>query len=214
MTQVRCYYHIYADGAWERIVDEFLRAWARSGVDTLPLNVGIVGSSANREAVKLHLQQMRPDAVVVAEAERGWEQVTLDQMHFDALHAVASDEEVYYLYAHTKCSAYPQGDLGENWRREMTWWNVVHADLAVAALDAGAHVAGIHWMQGLEGQPHYFGGNFWWARATVLAAIGFPGHASRYDAETWVGTAEHVVPEFKLHVLHYGFIGEDAPEPL
>jgi hypothetical protein len=205
------FYHVYADGLWEPIVDEHLRAWRRSGLDGSPLMLGIVGAPKNRAAVIKHFRAAKVKFSVCAEVERGWEQVTLDQLHRWA--QALGDEEAFILYAHTKCAAYPQ-DVGDNWRAEMAWYNVVEADKAIAMLESGCHCAGIHWMQGIEGQPHFYGGNYWWVRASAARLLSSCPNESRYSAELWVGSLMHVLPGFRPGVLAVGFIGEGAPQAI
>jgi hypothetical protein len=56
----------------------------------------------------------------------------------------------------------------------------------------GAYEAvGSHWLTAEEFpesvQIPFFGGNFWWARSSVLVRAGMPDMATRWHAEAWLG---------------------------
>ena len=178
------FYHVYADGAWEAPVDEHLHALTVSGLlDNLDdVFVGIVGLPENRASVK-----ERFPAVVVAEADEGWEQVTLQK-----LHDYAHNHEAKVFYAHTK-GAYQVDDYRMLWRVAMTYDTVTRWRECVDALDF-VGVAGPYWLDSAMPEhsehKHFFGGNFWWARTNYLRALPPVEVEHRWQAEGWIGLAD------------------------
>jgi hypothetical protein len=64
----------------------------------------------------------------------------------------------------------------------------------VANLEAGFDAAGPHWLNCPMGHnQHYFGGNFWWAKAAFINTLppmaeNATEHQQFYEAEVWLGT--------------------------
>ena len=177
------FYHVYADGDWEAPASEHLHALTVSGLlDTLDdLFVGIVGAPENRARVRDAFP-----AVVVAEADEGWEQLTLQK-----LHDYAHNHEAKIFYAHTK-GAYQPDELRALWRVSMTHDTVTRWRECVDALDH-VGVAGPYWLDSAMPEhsehKHFFGGNFWWARTNYLRALPPVGVQHRWQAEGWIGLA-------------------------
>src|ERR1035437_1944977 len=116
------YYHIWADGDWMPIVNEHLLALKRSGLyDRLAtgLNVGIVGDWRQRDDVIAFIEDHCMRYHVVAEANDGWEQLTIDALAHDA-NSVHRNTDGYVLYAHTKGCA-NSGEFPDRWRKMMTY---------------------------------------------------------------------------------------------
>jgi len=177
------FYHVYADGVWEAPVEEHLHALTVSGLleNLDDVFVGIVGSRENRAAVK-----ERFPAVVIAEADTGWEQLTLLK-----LHDYAMKHEGKIFYAHTK-AAHQDDEYRAKWRRAMTYDTVTRWRECVDALDV-VGVAGPYWMSSRDSEhkdhQKFFGGNFWWARTNYLRALPPVGLEHRWQAEGWIGLA-------------------------
>jgi len=175
------FYHVYADGVWEAPVEEHLHALTVSGLLENPddVFVGIVGSRENRAAVK-----ERFPAVVIAEADTGWEQLTLLK-----LHDYAMKHEGKIFYAHTK-GAFMPGTLRDEWRQTMTYDTVTRWVDCVEALDSH-DMAGSFWMTSdrdeHKNHKSFFGGNFWWANTHYLRSLSRVGTDDRWQAEGWVG---------------------------
>lgn len=114
------FYHVYADGDWKPIVDEHLRALRSSGLyDVLgAFNVGIVGQPAQRDAVRDMIERHCMRYSVVAEADEGWEQITVNALVRWSAEPTSKRNGVV-LYAHTKGAAFP-GKFPDRWRRAMT----------------------------------------------------------------------------------------------
>lgn len=181
------YYHVYADGRWHTPVAQHVEALRTSGLlDELEFfRIGIVGSDTNRREVKETL----PFAEVVAEAEDGWEQHTLNELYDWAL-TVPVPHSV--LYAHTK-GAWSGGELAYLWRVSMTH-DTVDNWREVVALLATHDAVGPFWMDSdrhehLE-HKFFFGGNFWWANTHYLRKLPPLRWEHRFQAEGWVGLAE------------------------
>jgi len=77
------FYHVYADGGWREPVTEHLQAIKQSGLDEYlnGFHVGIVGSGNNRVQVIEELDKSGLPYSICAEAEDGWEQVTMNRLH-------------------------------------------------------------------------------------------------------------------------------------
>lgn len=198
------FYHVYADGAWEKPVREHVSLLVKSGLmENLGYAaVGIVGKPENRRKVRNLLGW---DFDIVAEANTGWEQVTIEKMHF---YAQFSDDAI--LYAHTK-GAYSNDALAKAWRESMTEDTVVRWREAVTALEK-YDVAGPYWLKSdqPEHREHgfFFAGNFWWANSDYLAKLPPVKTEHRFQAEGWIGLGDP-----KAFVMRHGlsFWGNFAP---
>lgn len=137
--------------------------------------MGIVGDPVNRAQV----QQVATHATIVAEADEGWEQLTLHAVHE---YAQAHPEHAV-LYAHTKGS-YNTSPRQHWWRQKMTEGFVKHWPDALAKLDEH-DVVGPRWTT--NPAPH-FSGNFWMARCSYLTTLPACPETRRHDAELWVAS--------------------------
>jgi hypothetical protein len=175
------FYHVFADGDWQSAAVEHVGRLAASGLlrELDGMYLGVVGSAAARAEVAHRLP-----GVIVAEAESGWEQVTLE-----ALRRFVEDFDGYVFYAHTK-GAWSQTPLAVRWRELMTAHTVDAWEKCVRSLEA-AEVVGPFWFRSRDPEhalhEHFFAGNFWWARSEYLASLGPVRTSSRFDAEGWVG---------------------------
>ena len=192
------FYHVFADGDWEIPVTEHLHALTVSGLlDTLDdLFVGIVGAPENRARVRDAFP-----AVVVAEADEGWEQVTLQKLH-DFSHK----HEAKIFYAHTK-GAWSRSELARAWRVSMTHDTVTRWGECVHALEK-VQAAGPFWLKSWEPEhadhESFFAGNFWWARSDYIRTLEPVGMESRFQAEGWVGLGK---PSVKIMREGYSYWG-------
>lgn len=182
----RHYYHVYAAGSWERPAREHIAALADAGLHT-DMTIGLVGTDAERHKARDVISEALADAGLPAptrwiEADAGWEQVTLDQIHLD-VHHIPGKYPV--LYAHTK-GASDDTPLSTAWRQAMTREVVGGWQHCTALLADGYDTAGCHWVS--FGGPHFYGGNFWWAGATYLRRLPVPDGENRWRAETWVSS--------------------------
>lgn len=202
------YYHVYADGPWEPIVYDHLDALTKSHLapELDFFRIGIVGTEENRAKVK----EVLPFAEVIAEAEKGWEQVTLTE-----LHKASKSFDGAILYAHTK-GAWTQSELARQWRVSMTYDTVTRWRACVDALQR-VQAAGPYWLTSHEpehaGHRYFFAGNFWWARADYLRTLPKPLTATRYQAEGWVGLADPTVCNMREGYSYWGNFwtpGEDS----
>lgn len=192
LTSIEHYYHLYAVNQWRGILSEHLTELERSGllarIDRVHL--GIVGPGrARSEAVSLVSE--RATAEVVAEAENGWEHLTLA-----AIWRAPKHPGVAFLYAHTKGVSYsPPDPFRDAWRRSMSN-SLIGGWRRCLQLLRDHDLVGCHWLTPERwgavpdfGDCPYFGGNFWWARSEWLATLGPPklGPKDRWAAEPWVG---------------------------
>lgn len=169
------FYHVYADGDWRKPVEEHMAALEQSGLAVaLDLfGVGFVGSDENRVAAYDFIEQRLPIDVFTVEPH-GWEQVTLNLLRKRAVGKV--------LYAHTK-TAVNYSDMHDQWRRSMTFHNVIRWERCVELLD-DYDTVGCHRIE----PGDFWGGNFWWANVDWLATLPDIPDESRYHAESWVGS--------------------------
>jgi hypothetical protein len=174
-VKLKHYYHIYAEGRGPHIFKDHYSALTASGLLSKLdfVGVGIVGQPQNRDLVKRSL----PTGIeVVVEADKGWEQVTMDA--FDL------SEPAKILYAHTKGASNPD-KLRDMWRESMTNGTVHGWKTCVDLLDQGYSAVGCYWRS--IPQQH-FSGTFWWATSDYLNTLPRPVlKNTRFDAEMWIG---------------------------
>lgn len=112
-----------------------------------------------------------------------------------ALHAFAKANDsayVYLLYLHTKGVTQLRPSI-DDWRACMLYWNVMRWQDCVGKLAAGHDAVGV---SVIDTPRKHFQGNFWWAKATLVARLGpvenvefVPTHTNqneRHKAEFWV----------------------------
>lgn len=178
------FYHIYADGNWQDPVAEHLQALIQSGLDEHlnGFHVGIIGSGDNRLQVIKKLDKYGLPYSICAEAEEGWEQVTMNRLH----QYVKNLHGGWVFYAHTK-GAYNATDINIDWRKSMTYYNIIRWSDLVEPLLGNMEVdsIGCHWCN-----DAFWGGTYWWARVPYLAALDPPLMESRWQAEEWIGSGK------------------------
>jgi len=178
------FYHVYADGGWQDAALHHVHNLYSSGLMSAldEMYIGIVGRPDCRREVRHKLP-----GVVIAEADVGWEQVTLS-----ALHDYAKSTDAHILYAHTK-GAWSATEFAKRWRVSMTYDTVARWDECVPQL--GSHDAvGPFWWKSNDpmhaGHKSFFAGNFWWARSDYLRTLPPLANEHRYQAEGWIGLNE------------------------
>lgn len=213
MARLVHYYHLYANGNWLEPWEDQIKALVDSGLYQKldSIKIGVVGGSGQRkaaiEAVTLH------DKVqIVVEASTGYEQETLDILYQESME---SEEEIYFLYGHTKGAAFHR-PINAWWRRDMIRHTVERWQESISLLNEGYDATGIYWRRGPLGSKSpvansHFSGNFWWAKSSYLNTLGVPARNSRYDAEAWIG----LNPNIKAYELHGGMpkVGRGSPRP-
>ncbi len=172
--------HVWADGAWQQPVAEHLDA-LRTGEFDGPILVGLVGRPENRQRALAVLGEVQ----VVAEADEGWEQVTLA-----ALQEYAQTHDEPILYSHTK-GASDASEWKVQWRQSMTEHVVAQWPAALRAIEDGADLAGAHWIR----TPPHFSGNFWMGSASYLRGLPACATGDRMDAEFWVGQNDPTIAD-------------------
>ena len=192
------FYHVYADGNWETpATDHFQELFVSGLFDELDeVFLGIVGSPENRKRVSTQLP-----GVVVAEADVGWEQVTLQN-----LHDFCQTDDGAVFYAHTK-GAWSNSELARQWRVSMTHDTVTRWRECVTALDT-VDAAGPFWLKSWEPEhvnhESFFAGNFWWARSDYIRRLKPVEEDNRYQAEGWVGLGDPSVRIMREGYSHWG----------
>lgn len=182
------FYHIWIGGRWKEVVTEHIIYLRESGL-LLQLDgiyIGLVGSASDRTATKEYLDTLKFNYNIAAEADQGYEQVTLD-----ALYEFSLTHDGFVFYAHNKGS-YNISHLNNAWRLSMTYYCLMQWENAIDKLQK-VDAVGCHWMI-----PHFyitnridspfFGGNFWWARLSIIRTLKYCARNDRYDAEKWLGT--------------------------
>jgi len=204
------YYHIWADGKWELPVSEHLAVLNESALmgNLKEFNIGIVGKEENRIKVKEYLEKNVLKYSIVAEANEGFEQETMDKM------VECSSKNGVILYAHTKGSS-NDTEFEHIWRRSMNhdlikdWVSCLELLGLYAAV--GTHYAiptdsgMICNNRNVKTERGFFYGNFFWTHVRYAKALGYPNRSltsyeiySRIDAEYWLlGLKEKVENIFK-----------------
>ena len=172
-----CFLHVWSAGAWQEPVTEILAALHASDFPGT-IHVGLVGPQESR----LRALNALGDVQVAAEADSGFEQVTLAP-----LYEYAQTHDDACLYCHTKASSDPS-PWKVAWRHSMIEHVVTRWADALRGLEAGADLAGAHWID--DGTPPHFSGNFWLASAAYLRTLPPCATGDRMDAEFWVGQNE------------------------
>jgi len=195
--KIRHFYHVFAAGGWAGPVAEHAEALGRAGLHC-PVTITLVGPEEDRFRARERITERfwewyLPEPEAWIEADAGFEQVTLRQIHLWA-HQTPGDYAV--LYAHTK-GAYSNSPFNEHWRRSMTRYTVAGWRDCVAKLESGWDTAGCHWLtpERDHDPPRFpvttpmYGGNFWWGHSNYLRQLPPPGDEYRHQAEEWVGLA-------------------------
>jgi hypothetical protein len=189
-VNVAHFYHAWVDGDWTEPVLGHVDALLAADF-TEPVYLGLVGAKLWRDAARDAFDPL--DVRVAAEADEGFEQVTLAKVREYALDHPGDA----VLYAHTKGSA-DATEFRKEWRRSMTKLVVRDWRINLAHLDRFDAV-GCHWLT-REGFPGFeqefpdgipfFGGNFWMARCDYLRRLPEPPSRTRFDAERWIGMGD------------------------
>ena len=180
------FYHVFADGEWEQPVTEHIAALETSGLNRNinDLYLGLVGLPDRRiDVVRFfHARGIYP--VVAAEADEGWEHVTLE-----ALRKRCATGDGIVFYAHSK-GAYNATDINIAWRRSMTYYNIVQWRQNLVALQ-DHDTSGCHFIDDRaqhNGLGHrFYGGTYWWATYHHIRQLPDLVYHSRWCAEWWIG---------------------------
>lgn len=193
MPGLHHFYHVYADGYWQPIVKEHIRALKQYGLyeNLESFNIGCVGSDENFNNLVNFLNEEDVDCTIVAHETTGWEQVTLKQLWLKA----KDHPNDVFLYCHTKGAA-NAGYLQDVWRMGMTRKLVVEWVIAVEQLRNGFSTVGCHFHYNNIDNPNpFWGGNFWWATGKHINLLDECKNERRHNAESWIGTI-YQSPEF------------------
>jgi hypothetical protein len=179
------WYHVYAAGDWTEPVSEQVDALLKADF-TGPVYLGLVGQPFWRAAAVDAFSPL-PDVKVAAEADEGYEQVTIN-----ALREWVQRNDGAVMYAHTKGSS-DVTKFRADWRRSMCRRVVSDWRANLEALEDHDAV-GCHWLTPEEfpGAIHtpFFGGNYWMARCDYLRKLPGCGPGDRMNAELWIGLAK------------------------
>jgi hypothetical protein len=211
MKKIHHFYHIYASGMWETPAIEHVKALNDSGLmsQISTFNFGLVGKREDQDRVEKFLEENFPSINIVARAEEGFEQETMD-----AIYDYAKDHSGYVLYAHTK-NAMNVNDTHIKWRKSMTYFTVIKWKDCVRFLEEGFSAVGSHYLliknnslveniSNVKNELGVFAGTFWWTDLDFIKS--FSKKAERYDrfgAEHWISNLKSVVEnsgkEFKVY---------------
>lgn len=135
------YYHWYVDGDWNPAMQHFAEL-DRSGLRAAlngELGIGLVGSDVNIARAEAWIDQQYGDSecIIVAVANNGWEQVTLNELRIDA--NIYQVPHTLVLYAHSKGAAYGSSHQ-DVWRHNMqagcvTDWQRVVEEMSTGQYD-------------------------------------------------------------------------------
>jgi len=179
------FYHVYAAGQWQQPVTEHINALHISGLqrELSDIYLGIVGPPDQRLAVVRAFHNFGMFPQVAAEAEQGWEHLTLEALR----KRCTSDQPVFY--AHSKGAANPT-DINIAWRKSMTYYNIMQWRQNVTAL-LDHDTSGCHFIDDRaqnNGLGHrFYGGTYWWATSHHIQQLPDLVYHSRWCAEWWIG---------------------------
>lgn len=191
MLPVRLFYHVHADGEWIGPVTEFFAALDDNALPGA-LTVGITGGLAARARVRGAVSLLANGrSVSWTESDEGFEQLTLRAVLKTARWLRT---EYAFLYCHAKGALDPS-DFNVRWGRSMIRHLVGRWGYCLQLLEDGHDTVGCHWLTPERdhrppGRPvttPFYGGNFWWARASYIARLAPCSDADRHAAEAWVG---------------------------
>lgn len=189
--RITAFYHVWAEGAWEEPLSEYLATLSTSGFEG-PLYIGIVGSFAARARVQSAVP--RPAEYILA--PNGWEQITLD-----AIRDYALDHEGAVAYAHTKGS-YNQNERQREIRAELLD-HVISRWRENLTYLADHDAVGWQWTDAKEGYQAFFHGNFWIANCSYLRRLQPCSRLSRFRAEGWLGSGSPKVHDLSPAKVQY-----------
>jgi hypothetical protein len=204
------FYHAYADGKNSLLaITLHLNNLISSNLSKHleKLCIGIVGAEINRKKIK-ELLLSRANEIpieIVVEAEKGYEQITLDKML-----EFSKFNQGYYFYAHSKSAAYAHRS-NICWMNTMEYHNLINWAEVVSRLNSN-DAAGcfwlthkkypnlIHWFNVDPNTNSFFAGNYWWTTSEVIRELPLPDKSNRYMAEQWIGKKQNL----KVYDLHPG----------
>jgi hypothetical protein len=180
---IAVFYHLFATGEWLDPTTEFMDAMVGSGLakEVGMLHLGLIGSLDQREEAHAFCRNFMPTEVV-AEADEGWEQETLEALRLTTADVVG--------YFHTKGAAVTDA-WNAAWRRSMYLTLVSEWRECLSELQdhdaVGCHLLDLKDYPTIPGDHRFFAGNCWWARGDLVRELPVCARTSRYDAEVWVG---------------------------
>ena len=209
MRELAVFYHVGASwdrrhsdrpvtGHWRTILRDQAAQWTESGL-LAAADRFVVGVSGTEDEA-MEVRGLLPAKAMVMCHGQGahWEIPTLEQVRMHA----KTNPEAHVFYHHTK-GASDDSLINRVWRFEMQHFTVRKWRDCVDLLRKGYDLVGCHWLSP-EGYPTmvqkpFFGGTFWWARASYLAGLAscevkfeddgpFGPGGGRFAAERWIGT--------------------------
>lgn len=130
-------------------------------------------------------------------------------------------EDWYVCYFHLKGARNTTDPLNKRWRCCMESAVIENWRQCVADLDKGAESVGAHWLTrekyGPQVERGFWGGNFWWAKASFLLTLPplKPNRTCRADdflAETWIGDGPRL-PQVVDYRPHWPGLEECSKHP-
>lgn len=201
MKPIAIFYHTYISGPGVplehgiSIFQEQIRDMEQSGLldAASEFYIGVSGGESNTCAISM----MAPSKAKIIEhgPETCAELPTLCALQ----NWLPGHEDWAILYFHQKGSLYFGNATWAAWRRCMMGVVVYGWKSCVRDLEQGFDAAGPHYLTPqafpIIGNVPYFGGNFWWAKASFLATLPKldPNGPSRYHAEVWIGTGKRKI---------------------
>ena len=189
--------HAWLTNHWRKIVNEqFVQIGACGLASEAEITVGAIGDPGPLNELSAVCSSAQAKLLTFGNDPAQFEFPTLER-----LRVYAESHEGYVCYLHTKGVSQPTVPLHDYWRRTMMDFVVVRWRECVAALHAGASVAGVRWRSTKREWPHIFAGNFWWARCDYVRALPGFNRSTRYGAEDWILSGhprrifEHRVPK-------------------
>lgn len=213
MNPIAIFYHVYLGGAEIpanpdnvfRIVQEQVCALTQSDLlkSAGSVFVGVAGPSGSDIAVS----QLFAQNVIVHPVFGVGELPTMEVMQKHC----KNHPDHFVLYLHTKGAIHNGNPIYETWRRCMERVVVMNWKKCVRDLERGYDTVGAHWLTpsrfSFIGPLAYWGGNFFWARASFLNELPpIDVNADRYQAEVWIGKSKRK-PNVMDYARHFPMSG-------
>lgn len=202
------YFHVATIGNYQQVFDEIYSKVLKSGLYYFLDNVNICIVGGGNLKVPQDVNVFRDSDISKGEF------FTLEKIENISK---SSDENLKILYLHTKGVTNPNNQCIIDWRKYMTYHNVIKYDKCIKALDC-YDACGVDFV---EEPAKHFSGNFWWANSFYIKTLpnisdiskkNYPSVlTTRHNAEFWLGMGNGKfasfwnsnIPVFERHLHEY-----------
>jgi hypothetical protein len=204
------YFHVATINNYQEVFNEIYSKIINSGLNSIidELNICIVGDGdlkiPHNTKVKVHRNSdiVNGEFFTLQKIEERFKQ---------------TDNDIKILYLHTKGVTTPENQCIIDWRKYMTYFNVIKYDQCLDALNS-YDCCGVDYS---ETPTKHFSGNFWWSKSSYIKTLpsietisnpSFPSIlTTRHNAEFWLsmgnGKFKNLwssnIPVFERHLHQY-----------